>query len=131
MLSVIRTVGAFLAGYLISAISSILFFRLSHHDPHNPAPGVTFIIITVVYGVVFAIIAGYVAAFIDRYRTALAVAVAIVVVAALALMGDPHGSPWTEIIAMVAMAPAAVFGGKLRVWHKQSELRDRLNRTSA
>ena len=50
---------AVFAGYLIFAGSAALLFRLTKVDPHSPA-AVGFELLTIVYGVAFALLGGFV-----------------------------------------------------------------------
>ena len=56
-----RSVIAIAAGYLIFALSAVALFQLTGQRPHEVADP-TFILTSVLYGFVFALIGGYVAA---------------------------------------------------------------------
>ena len=61
----VRSVLAVIAGYLVFAVSAILLFRLSGHDPHAPAE-IGFVLVTIVYGMLFATLAGFLAALLGK-----------------------------------------------------------------
>jgi hypothetical protein len=111
-----RAVAGFVVGYLISVVSSVAFFQLLHRDPHAAAP-VWFIAVTALYGAAFAVLAGFVAVKIAGpgrgQKTGTAVGIAILIVALLSMVMDIRGAHWTQIVAMVFMAPAAGVGGML------------------
>ncbi len=106
-----RIVLGALTGYVFSAASSAALFLLSHHNPHTPQH-VSFIVITIVYGVLFSIAAGFVAAKIGGYQAGVAVGIMIFVVALLSMLMDPRGAHWSQVVALVAMCPSAVLGAK-------------------
>lgn len=115
-----RTIGlcvaGWLAGYLISCVSSILLFRVGHIPPHQPAStGVQWF--AAVYGIVFAVVGAAVGASFSR-KNALgigaAIALTIGVVALRSWYGAPDQSHWTQVIAIFLMAPAAQFGSLTR-----------------
>lgn len=105
-----------LAGYLISCVSSILLFMVGHIPPHQPASsGVMWF--TAIYGVVFAVIGAAVGASFYR-RFALGIGAAIAATIGVAAMWSwyetPNDAHWTQAIAILLMAPAAQFGSFFR-----------------
>jgi hypothetical protein len=114
MLALLRSIGGVLVGYALFAVSAFALFRVTGHDPHAPASA-AFMLVTVIEGVVFATAGGYVAGWIaGRRPVAHAVAVAAVlatgaVASLVATLG--HGSVWTQVTALLCMAPSAVLGG--------------------
>jgi hypothetical protein len=111
-----RCVSGWLVGYLISCISSILFFTVGHISPHMPASS-TVMWITAIYGIVFAVIGAMVGANFSR-KHALGIGAAIALTIGLAglaswyeTLNDAH---WTHLIAIFLMAPAAQFGALFR-----------------
>jgi hypothetical protein len=116
----LKTIGLCVAGwvigYLISSISSVLFFVLGHIPPHQPAStGVMWA--TAIYGVVFAVIAAVVGASFSR-KNALGIGAAIALTIGVAGMVSwylsPNDAHWTQVIAIFLMAPAAQFGALFR-----------------
>lgn len=115
-----KTVGlcllGWLVGYLISCISSILFFIIGHISPAKPA-STTVMWITAIYGIVFAVIGAVVGANCCR-RFALGIGAAIALtIGAVALWSwytTPDHAHWTHLIAILLMAPAAQFGALFR-----------------
>jgi hypothetical protein len=112
-----RSVVAVIAGYAIFAVSAGLLFHLSGQDPHGEAT-VPFMIGTVVYGVAFALLGGYVSGWIASrapFTHGLIVAGILAVGASISLLATVgKGSLWTQLTALTAMAPAAALGGYLR-----------------
>ena len=112
-----RSILAVLVGYLVFGISAVALFQLAHIDPHQQ-PGIGFMIGSSLYGIVFAGAAGYTAARIAGKRelaNASLVAGIIALLAFISILAQP-GLPtyWSQIAAIVVMAPAAVLGGWLR-----------------
>ena len=117
MIALIRSVVAVLIGYIVFAASAFAVFRLSGQAPHAAA-SVSFMLVTVASGVLFALIGGYIAGWIAGRRpfahgVAMAALLALGAAASLAsTLG--HGAVWTQVTALTLMAPSAVLGGWLR-----------------
>jgi len=114
MISLLRSIVAVILGYAVFAVSSGAIFLLSGHPAHAPA-SMAFMLMTIVAGIVFAAVGGYVAGWLAGRRPvthALAVGVLLAVGAAVSLaMTLGHGAVWTQIAALLLMAPSAVAGG--------------------
>jgi len=114
MLAWLRSIVGVVVGYALFAVTAFALFRVTGHDPHAPA-SLAFMVVTVLEGVVFASAGGYVAGWIaGRRPVAHAVAVAVVLAAGavaslVATLG--HGAVWTQVTALLFMAPSAVLGG--------------------
>jgi xanthine/uracil permease len=111
-----RCVSGWLVGYLISCVSSVLFFVVGHIPPEKAAStAITWV--TAIYGIVFAILASVVGASFSR-RHALGIGAAIGgTIAAVAFWSDsvtPDHAHWTQLIAIFLMAPAAILGSLFR-----------------
>jgi hypothetical protein len=109
-----RSIGAVIAGYLLFAVSAFLFFRLSGQAPHAAAaPAVMAGSIGV--GVVAAFAGGFAAARLAGRKPlahGLAVAAVIALGASVSLAGTiGHGAIWSQVAALLLMAPAAAIGG--------------------
>ena len=115
----LRSVAAVLMGYLLFALTAIAFFRLSGHDPHAPA-GAAFMVISILYGMVFSVAGGYVAATVAglgkyEFEHAFGVATLIAAIGAASFIAEAPGeSKWTQLSAVLIIAPAAIVGGYLR-----------------
>jgi len=110
-----RSVVAVIAGYLVFGISAVLIFQLGGIQPHEPA-SLTFMIISSALGVLAAIASGYVAARLaPQNPTGHGFLVGLLIAAgAIASMFDPSaGTRWSQIAALVLMAPGAVIGARL------------------
>jgi hypothetical protein len=110
----LRSVGAVAAGYLIFGASGLLLFQLSGRDPHQAAP-LTFKIATIIWGCVFALVAGWLTARIAPKRPAAhaAVLAALIALGAFGSLIAASGEKWSQITALVIMAPCAWLGGRL------------------
>jgi hypothetical protein len=115
---VARSVIAVIVGYLIFALSAFAFFQISGQPPHQAAP-VPIMIGSIAFGMVFALLGGYVAAWLARRRPlAHGVGVAAVLalgaaISSLNTMGK--GAVWSQVAALAFMTPCAVLGGWLRM----------------
>ena len=122
-MKIMRSIAAVIAGYLIFGISAGLLFRVAQRDPHSPAP-VTFMILSTVYGLVFACLGGYVAARIAQRLELLHAVVLALLMATVALISlfaaIDKGPVWSQIAALLFMAPAAAVGGMVRLKSKES-----------
>jgi hypothetical protein len=108
-----RSVAGVIVGYLVFAVSALLIFRISGHDPHEPAT-TAFMVEAIAAGMVAALIGGYVAVMIAaRQRAATELALVIAVLAVLSAASMHGRSLWSNIAAVVLMAPAAKLGGAL------------------
>jgi hypothetical protein len=117
-----RSIGAVVAGYFVFAVSAVLLFQLSGREPHADAP-LAFKIATVVWGAVFAMVGGWLAAHVAVRRPAThgAIVAALIAVLALAsILARPSDALWSQISAIVVMAPCAWLGGVLAAQRKQS-----------
>jgi len=108
---------AVVAGYLIFAGSAVLFFRLSHVDPHSSA-AIGFEALAIVYGLAFASLSGFVAGKLAR-RTDLVCGIALALVIALgatvSMIARPDaGALWTQTAALLLFAAASLAGDWIR-----------------
>lgn len=114
---VVRSVVAVLLGYMVFAVSALALFRLSGRDPHA-AHDVPFMLWSVLYGVLFAALGGFLAAWVAEsweIEHALGVSCLIAVSGAISLLTQSADSAmWTQLAALLIMAPAALAGGYLR-----------------
>jgi uncharacterized oligopeptide transporter (OPT) family protein len=121
-----RRVLAILIGYCVFGVSAVVLFQLAHVDPHRQ-PGIGFMIGSVVYGIIFAAAAGYTAARIAGNKELVNGAFVAGIIAFLALVSilAQPGIPsyWSQIAAIVCMAPAAVLGGWLRARQSRPPMR--------
>jgi len=112
-----RSILAIVIGYLVFAGSAVALFQLAGVEPHAPTSG-RFFLFGVAYGVFFALLAGYVTAWIARRRVlwpVLVLAAIVAIVAALSLLLARDQAAWSELAALILMAPAVVVGGAIRL----------------
>lgn len=116
-MNIVRSIFAVLAGYLLFAASSVGLFLIMARDPHAPTT-TGFMVFSMIYGAFFAAVGGFVAALIAgrlEFEHSLAVSGMIAVVGAASLLARPAGeSMWTQLAALLIMAPSAMLGGYLR-----------------
>jgi O-antigen/teichoic acid export membrane protein len=116
-LQAVRSVLSVLAGYLLFAVSAFLIFKLFKQPPHQAAP-LGFMVITTALGMFFALLGGYVSGLLagrNPLGHAIGVAVILALGASVSLMSTlGKGAIWTQIAAIVFMAPSAIAGGWMR-----------------
>jgi hypothetical protein len=119
-----RSFLAIVVGYFVFAISAVLLFQLAHVDPHQQ-PGVGFMIGSTIYGIVFACAGGYTAARIAGKKELVNAGILAGIIALLALISilAQPGLPsyWSQLAAIVFMAPAAVVGGWIRACRAEAK----------
>ena len=106
----LRSILAVLLGYAVFALSAVLLFQLAGRDPHSPQ-SLWFILVSVIYGVIFAGLGGLLAARMapaKGTRHAAFVTLLIAIGAAVSLVASPGaGSTWSQWTALLLMAPSA------------------------
>jgi hypothetical protein len=116
----IRSVAAVVAGYVVFAASAALLFQLSGVDPHAPSSA-TFKIGSIIWGVVFALVAGWLTARVAARRPGTHAAILAALIAAgalISLLASSSEATWSQLAALLFMSPAAWLGGVLvRVEH--------------
>jgi hypothetical protein len=108
----LRSLGAIAAGYLIFGSSAFLLFQLAGVEPHDAAP-LRFKIASIIWGAVFALVAGWLAARVAGRRPATHAAIVAAVIAlgaVISLVAAP-GAKWSQLAALAIMAPCAWLGG--------------------
>lgn len=115
--AITRSVLAVIAGYMVFALSGFVLFQVSGHPPHGEAT-VPFMVGATLYGMAFAFAGGYLGAFLAGRRPVAhgaAVAGLLALGAAMSLIFTlGKGAIWSQVCALVLMAPSAVAGGWLR-----------------
>jgi hypothetical protein len=114
--TIARCLAGWLIGYLISCVSSVLFFTLGNIPPHKLA-STSIMWTTAIYGIVFAAIGAAVgASFSRRHALGIGAAIALTIgaVGLWSWYATPDHSHWTQLIAIFLMAPAAQFGSLSR-----------------
>src|SRR5689334_16125334 len=113
-----RSILAVVVGYLIFALSAFAFFQVSGQAPHQAA-SMPVMSGSIAFGMVFALLGGYVAARIAGRRPlahGVAVAAVLALGATVSLLSTfGKGAVWSQVGALVLMAPCAVFAGWLRM----------------
>jgi hypothetical protein len=108
----LRSIGAVAAGYLVFGSSAALLFQMSGQPPHEQAAA-GFKIVSIVWGGVFALVAGWLTARVAARRPATHAAVLAGVIAlgaGISLLTAP-GAKWSQVAALAVMAPCAWLGG--------------------
>jgi MFS-type transporter involved in bile tolerance (Atg22 family) len=109
----LRSIGAVAAGYIIFGASAALLFQLSGQEPHADAP-LAFKVASIVWGAAFALVAGWLTARVAGRRPLLHTAIVAALIAAgagVSLMARPVDAIWSQLAALVVMAPCAFVGG--------------------
>ena len=98
-------------GYLLFAGSAFALFHITEHNPHAPAT-ISFKACAVTYGMLFALLAGFIASFIGGRPHFVAAWIVGALIAAGAIVSMILTVvSWSQIVALAFMAPAAVVGG--------------------
>jgi putative membrane protein (TIGR04086 family) len=122
-MKMLKSVSGVVVGYLLFAVPAALLFWASGRDPHQEQD-ISFVVFSVVYGMVFAGAGGYVAGAIAGRKPGLhggAVALIVAVGATASFLAQRGaGSRWSQTTALFLMAPAALVGGVVRSRHKAS-----------
>jgi uncharacterized membrane protein len=113
----LRSVAGVVVGYFVFFLSAFFLFRLTGHDPYAPA-SVSFAVLSIVVGIVVAFVAGYIAAVIGKrapiwHSAGVGIILALVALVSMAMRWG-HGEIWTQVAAVLVMAPSAALGGFLR-----------------
>jgi peptidoglycan/LPS O-acetylase OafA/YrhL len=119
----VRKILAVIVAYIIFAITAVLLFNISGHNPHQDAP-LTFKCLTLAYGVFFSIIAGCVLQLIAKtknLRLNIILALVMFAFAGISLLTSA-GNHWTQLFAMVAFAPSSIVGGYLKLRSTKNKL---------
>jgi hypothetical protein len=110
----LRSAGAVAAGYLIFGVSATLLFQLSGQALHDAAP-TAFKLASIIWGAVFALVAGWLTARVAGRRPATHAAIvgALIGLGAVVslLLARPGDARWSQMAALVIMAPCAWIGG--------------------
>ena len=116
----LRAIAGIIIGYLIFAVPSYLLFRLTHVDPHSPAP-LRFETFSIIYGMVFSFLGGCIAVTV-AHKIWVALTIAILIAAGAISSMIATGANWSPISALICMVPAALAGGWFRA--RQHRLND-------
>jgi hypothetical protein len=111
----LRSLGAVAAGYIVFATSAVLLFQLSGQAPHEAASS-GFKIGSIIWGAVFALIAGWMTGRVAGRRPATHAAVLAALIAlgaTVSLVARPSGAIWSQVGALAVMAPCTWLGGLL------------------
>lgn len=112
----IRSILAVVLGYFVFALSAFAFFRISGQPPHEVAPLPT-MLASIAVGMISALFGGYLAGWIAARRPlahGAAVAVVMALGATISLLATlGKGAVWSQVAALLLMAPCAVLGGWL------------------
>lgn len=121
----LRSIGSVVLGYLIFALSAVAFFQLSGQPPHAPA-SLSIMQFSCLVGVVAAFVGGYLAARLAGCRPLAHGSAVAVILAAGAMVSlvytVGHGAIWSQVAALVLMAPSAVLGGWVCANHVRLKL---------
>jgi hypothetical protein len=108
----LRSIGAVAAGYLVFGSSAALLFQLSGQAAHDQATA-GFKIGSIIWGAVFALVAGWLTARIAvrRPATHAAILAGVIALGAIISLAAAPGAKWSQLSALAVMAPCAWLGG--------------------
>jgi hypothetical protein len=110
----VRSLFAVVAGYLVFGLSAVILFQVAGVDPHAQSTA-GFKIFSVVWGIAFAIGAGFFAAKLAPRRPLwhAGIVAALVALAAMVSLAGMSGTRWTQIAAILFTTPSVILGGWL------------------
>jgi hypothetical protein len=113
--SILLSILGVIAGYALFAASTFILFSIPGIDPYQ-MPNPFLLIVSAVYGMVFAAVAGYVAVLIAKnILSAYVLAAVMFIMAFLSLVSVwNQGTIWSEITVIIFMVPASVMGGIIK-----------------
>lgn len=111
----LRSILGVITGYAIFVISTLLLFKLSGIDPHANAT-LTFMVLTIGYGLVFSFLGGFMAQLISGTRTLTVNYVLAFIMAGFAAFSffKTSGNHYSQLAAIFLFAPASLLGGWFR-----------------
>ncbi|MCG8363178.1 MAG: hypothetical protein MJA27_07595 [Pseudanabaenales cyanobacterium] len=120
----LRSGVAVILGYAIMALGVIGLFAIWFQEP-NTLPSRGFMLFSLVYGGIMAVMGGYVTAAIANQaelKHALALA-AVVGIMALVSMAAAQGQEplWHQLANLLIAIPAVILGGFLKGWRKEKK----------
>lgn len=117
MIQVLRSIIAVIVGYVMFAASAFAIFQFSGQAAHAEA-STSFMAVSIVSGMLFALIGGYVAGWIagrSAFAHGVAMATLLALGATVSLVSTVgHGAVWSQVAALALMAPSAALGGWVR-----------------
>ena len=118
---IMRVFSGIILGYLFFELLWYLLFRVTNTDPHAPA-SISFQAGAVIFGLLFALAAGFLASFIGGRPHFIAawVAGALVAVTAIVIMVR-KGPAWPQVAAVLFMSPSIVVGGYTYVLRRRMQ----------
>ena len=115
-MKILRSVLAVILGYAVFAVSAVLLFKLTGRDPHA-TQDLPFVILTTIYGMVFAALGGILTARVAGGKPTVHAAVLSVVIAlgaASSLIASPGShAKWSQLGALLLMAPSAFLAPRM------------------
>ena len=111
-MNILRNIIAVVVGYAIFVISAVLLFQLSGVDPHaDPSSG--FMVLTIIYGMVFAFIGGLLAQLISKSHNLTINYVLAAIIAGFATFSlfKTTGNHYSQLAAIFLFAPTSIMAG--------------------
>jgi hypothetical protein len=122
MMRMVRSVGSVVFGYMLFAMSTLAFFKLTGLAPHEPASAAN-MASSIAVGVIAALMGGYSAAWLAGRKPrahGMAVAALLALGATVSLFKTlGHGAIWSQSAALLLMVPSAALGGLVRARQSQ------------
>ena len=106
-----RVFSGFVLGYVLFEVLWRLLFSMTNTDPHAPA-SIGFELGAVAFGLMFALLAGFVASLVGGRPHFIAAWMVggLIALSAIVVM-IRKGAAWPQVSALLFMAPGAVVGG--------------------
>lgn len=115
-MSILRSIAAVVGGYLIFAIPAFALFQLTGREPHAAQP-LWFMVVSTLYGMLFAALGGFVAARIAPMRPSLhaTIVAGVLALGAIVSLVTSTGASWSQWTALIFMAPSTFLGSRVAV----------------
>jgi hypothetical protein len=111
-MNILRNILAVISGYAIFVVSALLLFKLSGVDAHaDPSSG--FISMTIIYGILFSFIGGFLTQFVSKAGKLTVNYVLAAIIAGFAAFSlfQTTGNHYSQFSAIFLFAPASILGG--------------------
>jgi hypothetical protein len=111
-MNILRNIIAVIVGYAIFVVSAVLLFQLSGIDPHAD-PSIGFIILTIIYGMLFAFVGGLLAQLISRSGKLTINYILATIIAGFATFSlfKTTENHYSQLAAIFLFAPASILAG--------------------
>jgi hypothetical protein len=111
-MSIFRSIIAVIIGYATFVVTAVALFQLSGIDPHAD-PSLGFIILTIIYGMLFSLIGGFMTQLISKSGNLIANYALAGIITGFATFSlfKTTGNHYSQFAAIFLFAPTSILGG--------------------